>query len=93
MARPLDRNAALRPRAILLAKACRGAFMGDDAERIMSKLSERRRFFTLRWGGPLVLVLFVAFLASIAVPNFVGGGSNKTHAIISNLQQLDGAVQ
>ena len=59
----------------------------------MSKLSERCRFFTLRWGGPLVLGLGVAFLAAIAVPNFVSRGSNKTNVIISNLQQLEGAVQ
>ena len=62
----------------------------------MSKLSERCRFFTLRWGAPLALLLFVAFLASLAVPNFVGGPHShhsKTGAINSNLQQLEGAVQ
>ena len=59
----------------------------------MSKLSERCRFFTLRWGGLLALGLFVAFLASLAVPNYVGGGPSKTSIIFSHLQQLDGAVQ
>src|ERR1035437_2586410 len=58
----------------------------------MSKLSERCRFFTLRWGGTLAIGLFVAFLVSLAMPNFVTRGSNKTHAIESNLRQLDGAV-
>ena len=58
----------------------------------MSKLSESCRFFTLRWGGLLALGLFVAFLASFAVPNFPGPRTSKTHAIESNLRQLDGAV-
>ena len=41
----------------------------------------------------MVLVLFVAFLASIAVPNYPQRRTSKTHAIESNLRQLDGAVQ
>jgi hypothetical protein len=67
--------------------------MGDDAECIMSKLPERYCIFTLRWGGPLALGLFVAFLASLAVPNFVSHGPSKANVIINNLRQLDGAVQ
>jgi len=71
----------------------RRAFMADDVERIMNKLSERCRFFTLKWGGPLVLVILVALLASIAVPNFAGSHRSKTNEIVNNLRQLDGAVQ
>ena len=40
----------------------------------------------------MALVLFVAFLATIAVPNRPGSRTSKTHAIESNLRQLDGAV-
>jgi hypothetical protein len=67
-----------------------------DEERCgahMSKLSASCRFFTLRWGGTLAIGLFVAFLAAIAVPNRPGSRTSKTHAIESNLRQLDGAVQ
>ncbi len=67
--------------------------MDDDAERIMTKVSERCRFFTVTWGSFLVLVLFVAFLAGLPVPNFAGSHHSKTHVIVHNLQQLDGAVQ
>jgi hypothetical protein len=35
----------------------------------------------------------MAFLASLAVPNFVGGGPSKTVVIVSKLQQLEGAIQ
>jgi hypothetical protein len=59
----------------------------------MSKPSEKCRFFTLSWVGLLVLGLCVAFLAAIAVPNRPGSRTSKTHAIESNLRQLDGAVQ
>ena len=59
----------------------------------MSKLSASCRFFTLRWGGTLAIGLFVAFLASIAVPNLPGSRTSKIHAIVSNLQQLEGAVE
>jgi hypothetical protein len=60
----------------------------------MSMLSGRCRFFTARWGGFLVLCLFVAFLASLAVPNYAGSyHRSKTPVIVNNLQQLDGAVQ
>ena len=58
-------------------------------ECIMSKLSERCR----SWGTFLVLGLFVALLATFAVPNYVGGGHSKTVGIEHNLRQLDGAVQ
>ena len=60
--------------------------MGHDVERIMSKLSERCRFFTLKWGGPLVLVMFMAFLAYLAVPNYVGNRRSKTNEIVNNLR-------
>jgi hypothetical protein len=76
-----------------LQKSAGELYWARDVERIMSKLSERCRFFTLEWGGPLALVLFVAFLIAIAVPNYNHGGSSKTNAIVNNLRQLDGAVQ
>ena len=41
----------------------------------------------------MAIGLFVAFLASIAVPNRPGSRTSKIHAIVSNLQQLEGAVQ
>ena len=37
--------------------------------------------------------LLAASIISIAMPNFVSRGPGKIHAIICNLQQLDGAVQ
>ena len=40
-----------------------------------------------------MLGLCVAFLAAIAVANSPGPRTSKIHAIVSNLQQLEGAVQ
>jgi len=59
----------------------------------MSELPERCRCFTVTWGKYLVFGLFVAFLAYLAVPNFVGRGPSQPNAIMNNLRQLDGAVQ
>jgi hypothetical protein len=50
----------------------------------MSKLSEGCRFFTLKWGCLLASGLLVAFLAALAVPNYVGPRTSKTNAIESN---------
>jgi hypothetical protein len=59
----------------------------------MSKPPESPRFLTMRLGGILALGLLAALIISIAMPNFVSRGPGKIHAIICNLQQLDGAVQ
>jgi hypothetical protein len=59
----------------------------------MSKPHESRRFLTVSLGGIFALIVLVALLIAIAVPNYVGRGPGKINTIINNLRQLDGAVQ
>ena len=58
----------------------------------MTKVGLRKRGFTLV--EIMIVVAIIGLLASIAVPNFVKARTTaQQKACISNLQQIDGAIQ
>jgi hypothetical protein len=54
-------------------------------------MNNRKRLTRICAIGGILLLL--AFVVSVAIPNFAGSHRSKAHAIVSNLRQLDGAMQ